>query len=200
MRKLATVAAIALAALSILGCPPAEPPKVAPAEPLVVGKSPDNAAILMASDKPAPVPLEEAGRVARGNAPAIWLDSLTTSGKVTLPPGKVVIVAFWATWCAPCAKAFPKFQELYVKYKGSGLEVAAVSVDDEKSGVADFARTHGARFPVGWDDTKNIANAYKVESMPTTLIIDKEGNIAHVHKGYHDGEHVEIEREIKALL
>ena len=97
--------------------------------------------------------------------------------------------------------AFPKLQELYVKYKASGLEIAAISVDDEKKGIVDFAKAHGpAKFPVGWDDGKKVAAAYKPESMPTTIIVDKEGNIAHTHKGYHDGESDEIEREIKALF
>ena len=139
---------------------------------------------------------------ARGpKAPAISLDSLTTSGKVTIPAGKVVIVDFWATWCAPCKKSFPKLQELYVKYRVSGLEIAAISVDDEKKDVAGFAKANGAvKFPVGWDKGHEVSAVWKPESMPTTFIIDKQGNIAHTHKGYRDGEIDEIEREIKALF
>ena len=78
-------------------------------------------------------------------APNFTIDSMNGAGKMTVAPGKVTIVDFWATWCEPCKKSFPKLQELYVKYKASGLEIVAVSVDDEKNGIADFAKTQAAR-------------------------------------------------------
>ena len=204
MRKLPLVALVAVAAVSAFsfGCPSSEPTKSPAPEPLKIGSSPPGAPV--ASDKPDPSAgsTSKASGKARGpKAPSFSLDSVTTSGKVTIPAGKVTIVDFWATWCEPCKKSFPKLQELYVKYKSNGLEIAAISVDDEKKGIAEFAKAHGpAKFPVGWDDGKKVAAAYKPESMPTTIIVDKEGNIAHTHKGYHDGEADEIEREIKALF
>ena len=206
MRKLSNRAPLALFAVVVpfaaltLGCPASEPSKTPEPEQLKIGTSPSSAPI--ASDKPNPSAAapKSSGKARGPKAPPFSLDSLTTSGKVTIPAGKVTIVDFWATWCEPCKKSFPKLQELYVKYKGQ-LEIAAISVDDEKKGIADFAKAHGpAKFPVGWDDGKKVAAAYKPESMPTTIIVDKEGNIAHTHKGYHDAEAEEIEREIKALF
>jgi cytochrome c biogenesis protein CcmG, thiol:disulfide interchange protein DsbE len=133
-------------------------------------------------------------------APTFTIDSLNDQGKATVEPGKVTLVDFWATWCEPCKKSFPKYQELYVKYKASGLEIVAVSVDDEQDGIADFTKNFGAKFPVGWDDGKKIAEKWRPEGMPTAFVIDKEGVVRHVHKGYHDGEEKEIEKEIKDLL
>ena len=133
-------------------------------------------------------------------APSFSIDSLNGQGKVALASGKVTIVDFWATWCEPCKKSFPKYQELYVKYKASGLEIAAVSVDDEKGEIPGFAKTHGSKFPVGWDNGKKIAGQYKPESMPTAYVVDKTGVVRFVHKGYHDGEEKELEKEIKGLL
>ena len=135
-----------------------------------------------------------------GKASSFSVPSITTSGKAELVPGKVTIVDFWATWCEPCKKSFPKLQELYVKYKASGLEIVAISVDDEKGGLSAFANAHGAKFPIGWDEGKKIADKWKPEAMPSTFIVDKNGVIRHVHKGYHDGEESEIEKEIKALF
>lgn len=144
---------------------------------------------------------EPSGPVKEGDkAPTFSIDSLNGQGKVAVTPGKVTIVDFWATWCEPCKKSFPKYQELYVKYKASGLEIAAVSVDDEKGEIPSFAKTHGAKFPVGWDDGKKIAEKWKPENMPSAYIVDKEGVVRHVHKGYHDGEEKEIEKELKSLL
>ncbi|MBX3192112.1 MAG: TlpA family protein disulfide reductase [Labilithrix sp.] len=133
-------------------------------------------------------------------APAFNLESLNGQGKMTVAPGKVTIVDFWATWCEPCKKSFPKLQELYVKYKASGLEIVAISVDDEKGGIPEFAKTHGAKFPVGWDDGKKIADKWKPANMPSTYVVGKDGVVKHVHRGYHDGEEAEIEKEIKALF
>ena len=133
-------------------------------------------------------------------ATAFSLASLTTPGRVETTPGKVIIVDFWATWCEPCKKSFPKLQELYVKYKASGLEIAEVSVDDEKGGIVGFAKTYGAKFPIGWDEGHKVADKWKPENMPSTFIVDKKCVVRHVHKGYHDGEIEEIEKEIKELL
>lgn len=134
-------------------------------------------------------------------APQLALDSMNGAGKMTIAPGKVTIVDFWATWCEPCKKSFPKLQELYVKYKSNGLEIVAVSVDDEKNGIADFAKTHGgAKFPVGWDDGKKLAEKWKPENMPTSYIVGKDGTVKFIHRGYHDGEENEVEKELKSLF
>ena len=134
-------------------------------------------------------------------APTFTIDSMNGAGKMTIAPGKVTIVDFWATWCEPCKKSFPKLQELYVKYKSSGLEIIAISVDDDKKGVPGFVKANGdAKFLVVWDKDHAVANAFKPDSMPTTFILDKSGNIAHTHKGYRDGEIDEMEKEIKALF
>ena len=135
-------------------------------------------------------------------APALVGESVNGKGKVSLDQwkGKVVLVDFWATWCEPCKKSFPKYQELYVKYKASGLEILAVSVDEDKKEIPDFVKTHGAKFPVAWDEGKKIANCYSPPNMPSAFIIDKNGVVKHVHNGFHDGEEVQMEKEIKALL
>jgi cytochrome c biogenesis protein CcmG/thiol:disulfide interchange protein DsbE len=135
-------------------------------------------------------------------APDFTVAALNQKGSVTLSKyaGKVAIVDFWATWCEPCKKSFPKLQDLYVKYKASGLEMVAISEDDENNGIKDFAETYGAKFPVGWDDGKTIAGKWQIPNMPSTFIVDKTGIVRFVHLGYRDGEEQEIEKEVKSLL
>jgi peroxiredoxin len=130
------------------------------------------------------------------------LSSINGSGKMGIEKGKVTVVDFWATWCGPCEKSFPKYQELYVKYKASGLEIVAVSVDDEdgKKGIPGFAKKHDAKFPVGWDDGHKIADCYSPPNMPSAYVIDKQGVVKFVHNGYREGEEKELEKEIKSLL
>jgi cytochrome c biogenesis protein CcmG/thiol:disulfide interchange protein DsbE len=128
--------------------------------------------------------------------------SLNNRGRpsVKAANGKVLIVDFWATWCEPCKKSFPKLQDLYTKFKASGMELIAVSEDDENAGVLDFGNNFGVKFPLVWDDGKVIAGKWKPKSMPSTFIVDRKGVVRFVHFGYHDGEEGEIEKEVKSLL
>lgn len=193
------VAFVAFASLcaAASGCASNEPPKAPEPQPLVIGTSP-----------PAPIAIDpkraraepDAIQEAQGSAPRVFLDSLTTPGKVYLPAGKVVVLHFWATWCGPCKQSFPKLQALYTKHRAKGLQVIAVSVDDQKDGIVAFARSYGAAFPIGWDDDHALALTYKVDSMPSTYVIDRKGTIVNTHQGYHSGQESELEREVGELL
>jgi peroxiredoxin len=135
-------------------------------------------------------------------APAFSLDSANGKGKVSMTglAGKVVIVDFWATWCEPCKKSFPHLQDLNTKYKASGLVIVGLSEDDDKSGIAEFGNSFGADFPLVWDTNKGVGAKWEPGSMPATFIIDRKGLVRFLHRGYHDGEEVEIEKEVKSLL
>ncbi|MBX3231486.1 MAG: TlpA family protein disulfide reductase [Labilithrix sp.] len=133
-------------------------------------------------------------------ASSFSLASVNGGRKMTIEKGKVTVIDFWATWCEPCKKSFPKYQDLYTKYQANGLEVLAVSTDDEDNKIAGFISAHGAKFPVGWDAEKKIADCYHPPNMPSAYVIDKTGTIRHIHTGFRDGEEKEIEKEIKELL
>ncbi len=128
----------------------------------------------------------------------------TVTGNATVAlhalSGKVTVVDFWATWCGPCKKSFPKLQALNAKYGANGLQIVGISEDDEQSGIAAFETGLGAKFPVVWDEDKGIASKWQPRSMPSTFILDRSGMIRFVHLGYHDHEEAAIEREIVSLL
>lgn len=134
-------------------------------------------------------------------APDLSIQTINGKGKISNDSlkGKIAVVDFWATWCAPCKTSFPKLEELAKKHSGK-VEVVGVSVDDEKGGVADFAKENGATFAIGWDEGHTIAERWKVKSMPTTVILDASGNVRHVHAGFHDDEPELIAKELTALL
>jgi peroxiredoxin len=115
--------------------------------------------------------------------------------------GHVVIVDFWGTFCEPCKKSFPKLQALSSKYEGR-LRVIGISEDeeDDKDKITPFVEKYGAKFPVAWDGDKAIARKYKPETMPSSFLIDKDGVVRFAHVGFHDGEEVEVDQEIRQLM
>lgn len=116
--------------------------------------------------------------------------------------GKVVVVDFWATWCAPCQKAIPKLQELNAKYQSAGVVIVGVSENEgsDASEVKSMLATLGAKYPNVIDGDKAIAKSFALSTMPTTVILDKSGAVKFTHAGYHSGDETTFEREIKGLL
>jgi peroxiredoxin len=116
--------------------------------------------------------------------------------------GKVVIVDFWGTFCEPCKKSFPQLQELNAKYGDSGLQIVAISEDeaDDKDKIRGFAEEFGAKFIIGWDFDKSVAKHYSPPTMPSSFVIDRKGRVRFAHAGYHDGDDVQIDKEIAKLL
>jgi cytochrome c biogenesis protein CcmG, thiol:disulfide interchange protein DsbE len=138
-------------------------------------------------------------------APDFAVPAVTgAQGKVALRSlrGKVVLVDFWGTFCEPCKKSFPKLQELYSRYSSEGLRVLGISEDEaeDTAKIPDFVRAYGAKFTVGWDRSKTAARLYQPETMPSSFLVDKTGVIRYAHVGYHDGEEIALEKEVKELL
>jgi cytochrome c biogenesis protein CcmG, thiol:disulfide interchange protein DsbE len=127
-----------------------------------------------------------------------------TGGTISLKAlrGQVVLLDFWGTFCEPCKKSFPKLEELNRKYAKSGLRVIGISEDedDDKDKIPGFAETYGAKFSLAWDRDKVIARRYNPETMPSSFIIDRDGIVRFAHVGFHDGEEVQVESEIRGLL
>jgi thiol-disulfide isomerase/thioredoxin len=112
--------------------------------------------------------------------------------------GKVILVDFWATWCAPCKASFPKWEALSRKY--DDLAVIGISEDDEKDDIGAFVKETGASFAIGWDGDKGVASAYKPGTMPTAFLIDKNGLVRYVHSGFRAGDEKLIDAKVKSLL
>ncbi|HET7541941.1 MAG TPA: TlpA disulfide reductase family protein [Polyangiaceae bacterium] len=134
-------------------------------------------------------------------APEFELESPNGKQKVSLSAqaGKVVVVDFWATWCAPCKESFPAYQRLAQKF-GKQLTVIGVSVDEDPAGIPEFAKETGAKFPLAWDDGQSTSKSYRPPTMPTSFVIDRSGIVRFVHSGFHAGDERAIESEIASLL
>jgi len=114
--------------------------------------------------------------------------------------GKVVIVDFFASWCAPCRDEMPVLQHLYKKYGKDGLVVVGVSVDKERQNAIDFAKKLGVTFPIVHDGEHGVAKRYEPKKMPSSFIIDRSGKVSKVHAGFHKKDAAEIEKKVKSLL
>jgi peroxiredoxin len=95
----------------------------------------------------------------------------------------VVLIEFWGTWCAPCVRAMPRIQALHDRLKDKGLKVLAISYEAADV-IEPFAKSNGYTFVLGSDPTKRVVEAYGVRSWPTSVVIGKDGRIAHVGSPY----------------
>jgi len=114
--------------------------------------------------------------------------------------GQVVMINFWATWCGPCRVEMPHLGRLYDKYRGSGFTVLAVNIDEDPHKAAQLARQLGMRFPVLLDTDKKVSRLYDLGTMPSTFLVDRDGRVRYVHRGYRDGYEDTYDRQIRELL
>jgi len=91
--------------------------------------------------------------------------------------GQVVLLNFWATWCAPCRHETPFLQQLYLDRSSKGLEIVGVSMDtrDAWDDVADFVEEYGVTYPILVDPQMRGMDAYRVLGLPATFLVDREG-------------------------
>jgi peroxiredoxin len=114
--------------------------------------------------------------------------------------GQVVLVNFWATWCGPCREEMPKLNALYAKYRNSGVVLLGVNIDDDPNTALATAGKLGVSFPVLLDTDKKVSKLYDLSTMPSTVVIDRDGKLRYVHRGYREGTESEYEQTIRGLL
>jgi peroxiredoxin len=114
--------------------------------------------------------------------------------------GQVVLVNFWASWCGPCKQEMPHLGRLYEKYRAAGFVLLAVNIDDDARLGAATAARWGLKFPVLLDTEKAVSRAYDLGSMPATVLIDRDGRVRYLHRGYREGVEDAYERQIRELV
>jgi thiol-disulfide isomerase/thioredoxin len=114
--------------------------------------------------------------------------------------GNVVLVNFWASWCGPCREELPYLEDLQQEYADLGFTILAVNVDEDPSKADILLNDIPVSFPVLFDVNDEVSKLYKVKAMPTTVIIDRDGNQRLLHHGYKSGDEVKYKQAVKALL
>ena len=134
-------------------------------------------------------------------APEIGLKDLAGNGvSIAGLKGKVVLVDFWASWCAPCREELPVLNSLYKKHRARGLEVVAVSQDQSPDNVRSFLNRMPLSFRVVHDGARAVAGRYAPSKMPSSFLIDRKGIVRHVHAGFRASDRDTLETQIDALL
>jgi thiol-disulfide isomerase/thioredoxin len=115
--------------------------------------------------------------------------------------GKVVMVNFWATWCVPCRQEMPHLQALYEKYNGLGFELLAVNVEKNNAeGARKWLEETPVTFTVLSDPNNEVTKLYKVQTMPSTVLVARDGTMRFIHHGYKAGYENEYQTQVRALL
>jgi thiol-disulfide isomerase/thioredoxin len=134
-------------------------------------------------------------------APAFKLDSM--AGKaISLDQykGQVIMINFWASWCGPCRTEMPILEKLHAKYKPMGFTMIGVNVEPDSSLAAKWLAATPVSFPILFDTRSEVSKLYSVAGMPSTVIIDRKGNLRWLHRGYKAGDENEYLDQIRAMV
>ncbi len=100
--------------------------------------------------------------------------------------GKPVLLSFWATWCGPCRLEAPSLERVSRKRKADGLTVVGVNMSDDRDRAVAFAKQLGLSYPILHDEDGSVASSYGVKTLPTLVIVDKNGIVSAVRTGLTD--------------
>ncbi|MET0401786.1 MAG: TlpA disulfide reductase family protein [Cystobacter sp.] len=115
--------------------------------------------------------------------------------------GSVVLLDVWATWCEPCRDALPMYQDLAKHYGERGLKVYALNVDEDARAVPAFLSEAKVTLPVLLDAQALVAETVlRVRTMPTTVLVDRQGRVRYVHEGFSEEFLMKYQNEIEELL
>lgn len=114
--------------------------------------------------------------------------------------GEVIYLDFWASWCGPCRKSFPWMNKIAAEYKEQGFSVISVNLDANKALATKFLKEMPASFTVIYDPKGKIAKHFKIQGMPSSMLIGRDGKIKSRHTGFFTNKISVYQKEIEQLL
>lgn len=134
-------------------------------------------------------------------APDFTLKSLEGPNvKLSELRGDVVLINFWASWCGPCRQEMPLLEELSVKYEPMGFTMLGVNVEEDSSAAKAMLSELGVSFPILFDNENSVSKDYEVIAMPTTVVVDRDGNVQYIHHGYKPGDEQKYQNAIRRAI
>lgn len=114
--------------------------------------------------------------------------------------GSVVMLNFWASWCGPCRQEMPLLEAMYQRYNPAGFVLLGVDVEEDNTDAKKIVKNLNITYPILFDTDNKVSKLYSVETMPTTVMIDKKGNIRYINHGYKPGDENKYRDQIKELI
>lgn len=114
--------------------------------------------------------------------------------------GQVVLINFWATWCGPCRKEMPLLEQIQKKYAPLGFTMVGINVEEDTRLMDTFLKDVPVSFPVLLDPANGVSKLYNVSAMPSTVIVDRKGNVRFIHQGYKPGDESKYQDMIRQLI
>jgi peroxiredoxin len=137
----------------------------------------------------------------QGKAPNFTLKSNSGKNiKLSELRGQVVLLNFWASWCGPCRQEMPFLEKLHKRYSALGFTVLGVNVEEDPRKAKTLLKDISVSFPILFDTSNKVSKQYKVSAMPSTIMIDRNGNMRYLHKGYKPGDEAQYKKWVKQLI
>jgi peroxiredoxin len=136
-----------------------------------------------------------------GPAPDFTLKSLSGENvKLSEYRGQVLLINFWASWCGPCRQEMPLLDKLHQRYAAYGFTVFGINVEENSEAAKKMIKDAPVSFPILFDTENSVSKAYNVSAMPSTVMVDRDGNMRYLHQGYKAGDEENYKKWIKQLI
>ena len=135
------------------------------------------------------------------DAPDFTLKSLEGSNlRLEEYRGQVVLINFWASWCGPCRQEMPLLDRLHQRSVDTGFAVLGINVEGEEAPARELIDKIPVTFPVLIDEGQLVSELYRLEAMPSTVVVDRDGVVRYIHRGYKPGDEAKYVEVVKELI
>ena len=135
-------------------------------------------------------------------APAFELETLGGAGSRSLTDyqGKTVLLDFWASWCGPCRKSLPLYNQMYAELGDENFEIIAINTDEDPADGLHFLERYPVDYMVLQDPAASVPPLYQLKVMPSSYLIDRNGIIRNIFLGFREGEMEGVQTAVEGLL
>ena len=135
-------------------------------------------------------------------APEFVLPAMNSEQVISLEEfrGRVVFLDFWASWCGPCRKSLPLYEEMKTEFPQERFEIVAVNLDENQNDAVRFLEKHPVSYTILMDPAGTTAGQWQIQAMPSSFLVDINGNIIKAWAGFNPSHLEEIQNAIRASL